>query len=629
MQAKNLTQLNLVFTTILGATFIASLTSCAGRPVGIETGSDGKNQPISAENQTEKKSELATNVTEAKQTGAPKKDEASAEYHFSLAQAYVAEGSPDRAIEEFKITLMFDPNSSLVYARLATEFIKKGMLTAAMETCKEALHRNPSFTDARLILAGLYSASHENTAALTEYDRILKSNPKNEEAAVYKSQVLMEENRSAEAVTLMRTFLKKSPDSGLGQYYLGRCEEKAGHFKEAVVAYRQVIDAHPNFAQAGLALGVLYEQKGMNAQAIAVYKDMVESNQDTTAANRLATIYLKQEKFKEAVPYLEAIQTADPDDMNVRVKLGLVLMELKQYDKAIASFFEILKKNPDSDRIHYYLGSLYEETKQMDLAISELKQIKADSKMFGDSTLHVGYLLKQEGKLEEAKTYMKESILKSPLTSSFYVFQASLEEDSKNLTGAVKILENASDKFPQDEKVRYYLGSIYDKQGETDKGMAQMELILKSNPENVDAMNYIGYTWTTKGIRLGEAEKLLQRALRLKPDNGYVQDSWGFYLFVRGRTQEAVVELEKAARLRPNEPSILEHLGDAYLRSNLREKAMRKYEDAAKFAEENTTKTKLEAKVETLRQELATQPLMSPTNSPNSVIRMPASSSQK
>ncbi len=531
--------------------------------------------------------------------------EATAEYHFSLAQAYVAEGNPDRAIEEFKLTLMFDPNSGLVRARLAAEYIKKGMLSDAMESCKEALQKDPNYIDARLLLAGLYAALREPQAALTEYERILKQDQKHEEAAVFKSQILIEENRGADAVESLDAFLKKMPDSYVGWYYRGRAEVRLEHFKEAANSFKKALDIHSNFAQAALALGALYEEQRQNADAIAVYKSLFESNQDLTAANRMTTILLKEEKYSVAVPFLEAIIATDPEDMNARVKLGLVQMELKQFDQAVGSFKGILAKNPDSDRIHYYLGSVYEEQKKNDLAIEELKKIKPESKLFTDAVLHVGYLLKQGNRFAEAKDFIKEALNRAPRTANFYIFQASLEEDGKNVDGAVAVLEKAVSTFPQDERIRYFLGSLYDRKGDTDRGLAQMEEILKLNPQNVDALNYIGYTWTLKGVRLPDAEKLLKKALSLKPDNGFVQDSWGWYLYVRGRMDEAVVELEKAAKLKPNEPTILEHLADAYLRSNLREKAMQLYSDAAKISGDDAIKRKLEAKAENVRTELA------------------------
>ncbi|MGZ3689247.1 MAG: tetratricopeptide repeat protein, partial [Bdellovibrionota bacterium] len=455
--------------------------------------------------------------------------------------------------------------------------------------------------------------------------RILKIDPRHEEAVVYKSQVLIESGKGNEGVAVLRNFVKANGESALAYYYLGRAEQHQDHFKEAVLAFHKAMEVRPGFAQAALALGYLYEEKQMNAQAVATYKSLYEESQDLTAASRLATIYLKEEKYQQAIPFLEAIQASDPEDLNVRVKLGLVQMELKNYEKAIALFKSILEKNPDSDRIHYYLGSVYEEMKQPEQAIAELKLIKAESKLFSDSALHVAYLMKQSNHVDEARSFIREAIAKSPKTSSFYIFQASMEEEGKNYGEATKILEGAVKEFPEDEKIRYYLGSIYDRQGSVDQGLGQMEAILKLNPENVDALNYIGYTWTQKGIRLNDAEKLLKRALGLRPDNGYIQDSWGWYLFVRGRTREAIVELEKAARMKPNEAIILEHLGDAYVRYNLREKAAVQYRDAAKFADDDT-KRKIESKIENLRREyVKTGAKPAPTGSAeNTPTRMPA-----
>jgi tetratricopeptide (TPR) repeat protein len=534
-----------------------------------------------------------------------KSPDTTAEYHFSLAQAYVAEGNPDRAIEEFKITLMYDSESSLVRARLAGEYIKKGMVTAAMETCKEALQRDPKFIEARLMLAGLYSAAREPKQALAEYEAVIKQDPKHEEATVYRAQVLSESAKAPEAVASLRAFLKRNPESALVWYYLGRGEQQQEHPKDAIVAFKKALEFRPNFTQASLALGYLYEEQHRNEDAIRVYSDLYEEAQDLSAASRLATIYLKQEKYKEAMPYLEAIQTSDSEDMNVRVKLGLVQMELKQYDRAVATFKEILGKNPESDRIRYYLGSLYEETKQFDLAVEELRKVNPDSKLYSDAALHVGYLMKQGGKSGEAKDYIKDAIVKSPRVPTFYIFQANLEEEGKNVPAAVGVLEQAVEKFPEDERVRYYLGSLYDRQGKADRGIEQMEAILKFNPKNVDAMNYIGYTWTQKGIRLDDAENLLKRALSLKPENAYIQDSWGWHLFVRGRVSQAVVQLEKAVKLKPNEPTILEHLADAYLRSNLREKAKARYEQAIRVSEEGDGRSKLALKLQNLETELA------------------------
>ena len=576
------------------AALAAITTSCAGRLARNNSEAiDSDSAPQAAQAAT------PVNPAEVK-----KNSEATAEYHFSMAQAYVAEGNPDRAIEEYKLTLMYDPNSALVYARLASEYIKKGMMSSAMDSCKEALKVDAKFNDARMMLAGLYSAAHENESALAEYDSILKAEPKHEEAAVYRAQVLADMGKIDEATAGLHAFVKKNAESTLAWYSLGRAEEGQDHFKEAVIAYKKAIELRPTFNQPALSLGYLYETKKMNDQAITIYKALWDETQDSASANRLATIYLKEEKYDLAIPFLESLQASDPDDLNASVKLGLVQMELKKYEKAISTFKGILSKTPDSDRVHYYLGSLYEELKNFDEAVAHLKAIKPDSKMYPDAVLHVAFLTKERSGIDQAKTYINKEIEKSPRVANFYIYSASLDEDSKNVTAAVSKLEKAVGFFPEDEKVRYYLGSLYDRQGKVDQGLQQMEAILTINPDNVDALNYIGYTWTQKGVRLNDAEKLLQKAMTLRPDNGYITDSWGWYLFTRGRVNEAVVALEKAVHLKPNESTILEHLGDAYLRSNLREKALTQYSEAAKYADDDSLKHKIESKRDHLNTEI-------------------------
>src|SRR5476651_212401 len=86
--------------------------------------------------------------TEVEQKKYPKNPGSSylAEHHFSLAQAYSADGNVEKAIEEYKLTLAFDPKSAVLYGKLATEYVKKGMLAAAMEACKAALQLDSKFT---------------------------------------------------------------------------------------------------------------------------------------------------------------------------------------------------------------------------------------------------------------------------------------------------------------------------------------------------------------------------------------------------------------------------------------------------------------------------------------------------
>lgn len=539
----------------------------------------------------------------------PESHAQSAETHFALAQAYASEGNSDKAIEEYKAVLMYDPKSALVHARIATEYIRKGMGSQAMESCKEALKIDPKFDDVRLILAGIYSAANDNRSALAEYDEILKTNPKNEEAVVFKAQLMIEDHRSEEAVTVLGNYLKKNPGSAAVWYYMGRAHAHRDNLKEAEIAFKKAMQINEQFIQPGLALGYMYETKGETDKAIKAYDELFKRTREVAAASRISTLLLKKGQYKESIPYLEVVQAADPEDMNAKVKLGLVYMEMKDYDRSIKSFKKILEKNPDSDRVHFYLGSIYEEQKNMDLAVEHLRKINQQSRFYQDAVLHAAHLLKQNNRLSEAQSVASQAVVNDPKIVNFHILSASLDEENRRVDSAISTMEGAAKLFPEDEKVLYYLGSLYDKKGETEKSLKMMQSILEKNPDNVDALNYVGYTWTTQRIKLDDAEQLLKRALQLRPDNGYVQDSWGWYLFARGRVSEAVVQLEKAVKLKPDEPTILEHLGDVYVHVNLLEKAIVQYQEASKLVgDDDHSKQALISKIDGLHRMIATNP---------------------
>jgi len=539
------------------------------------------------------------------QVAPPQGGFATAEYHYSLAQAYSSDGQTDRAIEEYRLTLMFDPGSAWVHARLAAEWLKKGEAAQALESCRKALALDPKLIDARLMLAGILSTTQQSDDALHEYDRVIKQEPAHEEAHLFKSHLLGELSRNGEAVKTLKALVKRNPDSHMGWFYLGLAERRVDHWAEAVVAYRKAIELKPGYSQAYLGLGFLYEERGRNEDAKKVYRESFENGQDGAAAQRLATLLLKEEKYKDAEPYLESLALSDPDDLNVRIKLGLVQMELKKLDQAAQSFEQILKQSPDSDRVLYYLGNVYEEQSKSQQAIQALGKISPESKLFGDAQIHVAFLKKQAGQLEDSRRGIAAAINLAPMVPGLYLYQASLEEELKNTGEAIRSLEKAVLKFPEDERVRYFLGSLYDREGRVDDGLAQMEALIKFNPDHAEALNYLGYTYTGRGVRLADAERFLKRALQLKPDNGYIIDSWGWYLFTVGKVRDSVVQLEKAVKMKPEESTILEHLADAYVKAGFADRAIRIYADAIKFTEKVEEKSKITGKLESLQQELA------------------------
>jgi Flp pilus assembly protein TadD len=92
---------------------------------------------------------------------------------------------------------------------------------------------------------------------------------------------------------------------------------------------------------------------------------------------------------------------------------------------------------------------------------------------------------------------------------------------------------------------------------------ADLKKALELYPDQPLVLNYLGYSWIDQGIQLDEGMRLIERAVAVKPDDGYIVDSLGWAHYKRGNYAEAVRYLERAVELRPDDPVLNDHLGDA------------------------------------------------------------------
>jgi Flp pilus assembly protein TadD len=115
-----------------------------------------------------------------------------------------------------------------------------------------------------------------------------------------------------------------------------------------------------------------------------------------------------------------------------------------------------------------------------------------------------------------------------------------------------------------------------------------LEEAIRLDPQYAEALNYLGYTYADKDMKLTEAKELVQRALAIKPEDGAYVDSLGWVHFRLGQWDEAVKELERAAKLLPEDAVIHEHLGDAYLKKSRNRDARESWMKALELDPANT-----------------------------------------
>jgi tetratricopeptide (TPR) repeat protein len=540
--------------------------------------------------------------------------EDAAVFHFSLGQAYSLDNDPQRAIEAYRATLVHDPKSALVRARLAAELVKTGSFAEARQLCEEAIKLDPKYVDSYLLLAGIQVAAKEYDGAVQTYQQALHVDPKSRDALLYLGVTLAEVGKTQKGIDELEKLVKikdsseSSIDQSVAYYYLAKIYDESNQKDKAIKTYSLALKKRPGFSKAALALSDLYIAAHNVNKGYEVLEEAFEEGRSADIAEKLAERHLEQNDFKGSVSYLEALVDEDPTNENMKLRLALVYWQVQWTDKAEELLTDLHERYPSSSEISYYLGELNLERGNFKVALSYYKQVGSDYAKYDQMVSRVAFAYREQGKLVDAEDYLLDSVKKRQDIVAFYPLLAAIYEDENKLPEAKLVLERGEKLFPNDENILYYLGFTLDRMGDKDLALDKMEKLLKLNPDNSNALNFVGYTLVERGSDMDKARTYLEHAISLKPDDAFILDSYGWLLYRTGKSHEAMKQLEKAYATKPDEGVIAEHLADIYVALNLPRKALDVYARALKTGGDKEFQTRVQGKMANVRGVVASGP---------------------
>jgi tetratricopeptide (TPR) repeat protein len=130
-------------------------------------------------------------------------------------------------------------------------------------------------------------------------------------------------------------------------------------------------------------------------------------------------------------------------------------------------------------------------------------------------------------------------------------------------------------------EARLVLSNLAVINGDVPQAEEWLEQVLDEFPDDEGALNDLGYLWADRNKNLERAKRMIEKAVEAEPDNMAYRDSLGWVLFRLEKHPQAVAELEKAAAGKKPDGVVLDHLGDAYLKVNRRDKAVETWRKAA------------------------------------------------
>lgn len=495
----------------------------------------------------------------------------------------IDESMAKKAIEQYRLVSEQDPKDidSLIMLGRIERVINDSVDAEA--AFKKAMAVDPSNPDAVTGLASVYSDRGDAKTAASLLEQVAKNNPSPRLLVLLATDYEQMEDY-ARAADAYRKALQLDPSRVELKAGLAEDEARAGQFDAALKTYQELADANPQDAQPFYGMSQIYRQQKNFAMAQQMNEKAKALDPDNPQIQLNEVLILQDAgKTADAITALQSLldstkrSTYTPGETEYRAKLleqlGVLYRTNEQYDKAVDAFRQIAAADPD---LTAHADAQIVDTYRMAKNFTKAQQ-ESDSaqKAFpNDRTLLEvrAQLLSDEGKTDLAIAEMRK-LLDGKHDREVYLAMADIYRHAKdypNMSAALDSAEKLSTNNTLKAGVLFMRGDMYEREKKYDLAEKSFRELLaidpKTDPTYASTLNYLGYMLADRDVRLEEAQRLIQEAVQLDPNNYAFLDSLGWVYYRLNRLPEAEHELSRSVQLWPKDPTIHDHLGDVYFK---------------------------------------------------------------
>ncbi len=346
-----------------------------------------------------------------------------------------------------------------------------------------------------------------------------------------------------------------------------------GRLETARLALRQADALRPGWEPAAL----LYAQtvgKTSRADAMRYLREFLVTYPDAREVRlAYARALVSDSHFGEARAEFNRLVTDFPRNADVTFAAGLLSLQMGDLGGARDLLGKALEYNArDTDTVQYYLGQVAEQMKQPDTAMAHYLEVRGGNFLVSARARQAA-LLARAGRLAEAQALLAGTRGGNDAQNARLIqAQAELLRESRDYAAAFDVLSAGIKRFPNMADLLYDRAMAAEKLGRLDMLEVDLRRVIVLRPDDAQAYNALGYTLADRTDRLAEAIVLLDKALSLAPQDPFILDSVGWAQYRSGNLARAQEILERAYTVRPD-PEIAAHLGEVMWMRGQREAA--------------------------------------------------------
>ena len=608
------------------------------------------------------------------------KDFADALALYSQGLIYEMHREYDQALDVYQRAIELDPRNEELYFRCAMGLLQLQRQDEAVTLMEGLVAQQPQSAKALRWLALIYRAADEVSASEQTYKRWIELTPHDFVPYVQLASLYLRENRQPDAINVLESGLSRVTNAAdilreIAEIHLNLVnmadepDKAARHLAAATHAYERISEIDPDDQLILNRLGELYLRGGKADRAIAIFEKMQEQQpNDLSVKEHLADSYLASGDREQAVAVLTALAGLQPDNYRIQYFLGdlyhqmgdmelaeenyqaaiqaqpreptgyLKLALMRMFDDpeaAVAVLQEGMAKIPNDEALTKTLAHVYFADRQYEEAVEMFGQALTIMEGMEEKEVNPAFYfnyaiaMQEANRIEGAAGFLAAAMLENPAYLDAYVQFVLRQDDEASVQRGVATLVCLSEANPEEGRIYYYLGLLYnytrehedavtafektleftqdederellineqfyfwygsacERLGQFEKAEELFHRCLEMDPKHAEAYNYLAYMWAERGIDLDRALEYVEKALEQNPESGAFIDTLGWVYYQQGQYDEALTQIEKATKLIPDDPTITDHLGDVMFKIGGVEQALPSWKRAFVLDPEN------------------------------------------
>jgi len=382
------------------------------------------------------------------------------------------------------------------------------------------------------------------------------------------------------AVDTLAQLAEEDAASAPAQYALGVVALRYDHHEVAARAAERALAIDPTWNDAVLLQAGVWIRDGQTDKAQRLIEQLA-GNDASRAEYHLALARLLIEADEDNAALLEFERAIDLQPSNADARYGLAVLALSvgDLDRAETALTRMVEQGERADDAAFYLGTIAEQRDEYATAQRWYQRVENGSHAF-KSQVRAARMIYLQDDLPGAQRRLTQLRDTYPeLADQLYAAEGQLLYEANEPRAALDIYNHGLEAVPDSSELRYGRSMAYERLGDIDAAKADLRAVLEQEPNDVSALNALGYLLANHSERYAEALDYIERALEIAPDNAAILDSMGWVQYRMGHLIQARRYLERAYS-EFQDAEVAAHLGEVLWKQGQHEAARQIWQGA-------------------------------------------------